>query len=311
MTKSAVLLNPQVVVEPGDHRDLYDSFAEVRRLFGEASDVLGFDLANAFFNGDADRINRGEIVRPASLAIASAIFRMVADRHGEPDYVAGLSLGEVVAGHLSGSIGFADAVRTAHVMPRIEDEVCGGLDLGVAFYYGVDVPALERDMAVLVEEGALLSPCAHTADDQMIVTGHTDDLGALNRRAMLAGGIGVIIPHGPPAHSPLPALAQVQRRFRDEHRYLEPVRDPRIPIMANTTAELLTTADQVMDEYVSQYTHTVHWTRGLRRMRDLGVGRVRVVGPGHFVMKSLRSTGIDFAVESYLTPEDIGTVLSV
>lgn len=308
MTKSAVLFNPQVVVEAGDHRDLYESFTEVRRAFGEASDVLGFDLADAFFSADVDRINRGEIVRPASLAIASAIFRMVVDRFGEPDYIAGLSLGEIVAGHLSGAMGFADAVRIAHLMPRIEDEVCGGLGLGVAFYYGVDVRGLERDMADLVDEGAVLSPCAHTADDQMIVTGRNSDLNALNRRAMLAGGIGVIIPHGPPAHSPLPVLAQIQRRFRDEHRYLEPVRSPRIPMVANTTAELLTTADHVMDEYVSQYTRTVHWTRGLRRMWDLGVRRVRIIGPGHFVMKSLRSTDIDFAVEPYLTPEDIGAV---
>lgn len=310
MTKSAVLLNPQVVVEPGDHRDLYESSTGVRRAFGEASDVLGFDLAEAFFSEEADRINRGEIVRPASAVIASELFRTVADRYGEPDYIAGLSLGEIVAGHLGGAVGFADTVRTAHLMPRIEDEVCGGLGLGVAFYYGVDVPGLERDMAELVGKGAVLSPCAHTADDQMIVTGRHSDLGELNRRAMLAGGVGVIIPHGPPAHSPLPELARVQQRFRDEHRYLEPLRAPRIPIVANTTAELLTTADQVLDEYVSQYTHTVHWTRGLRRMWDLGVRRVRVIGPGHFVMKSLRSTDIGFAVETYLTAEDIEAVLA-
>ena len=48
----AVLFNPQVVVEPGDYRDLYADFPEVRDRMAEASDVLGVDLADKFYSDD-------------------------------------------------------------------------------------------------------------------------------------------------------------------------------------------------------------------------------------------------------------------
>ncbi|MEU9603346.1 hypothetical protein [Streptomyces sp. NPDC048057] len=310
MTKTAVLLNPQVVIQPGDYHDMYSSSAVVRDLFDEASEAVGFDLPKAFLSDDPERINSGPVVRPASLVLATAIHRMTSHGRPEPDYFAGLSLGEVVAGHLSGHMSFADAVRMTHLMPRIEDEVRAGAEYGVAFYYGVDVARLRDRMAELVDRGEELSPCAYTADDQMIVTGTAAALRELNLKAVSCGGLGVPIRYGPPAHSPLPLLREVQRRFRDEWHYLDPARDPRVPVLANTTSELLTTAADMTDAYVRQYVTTVHWSRGLYRLHDLGVRRVRIIGPGHFVMKSLRSTGVDFEVETCLTTDDLARVLS-
>lgn len=303
--RTAFLLNPQVVVEPGDYRDLFDSHPGVRQRFADASAVLGTDLPAAFFGGDPASVNSGRVVRPASLAIATAIHETAVERHGRPDYIAGLSLGSVVAGHLSGHMSFRDAVRMTHMMPTIEDEVFAGLGLGVAFYYGVDLGRFQELLRTEQDEGRVLSPCAYTAGDQLILTGDVGALQRMNAHAPRCGGVGVVIPHGPPAHSPLPALHEVEERFRREWHYLDPPRDPDIPLMCNLTARPLRTAAELTHSFVSQYSRTVHWEQTMHRLAALGVGRVTVVGPGHFVLKSLRSTAVDFEVTSLLGAGDL------
>ncbi|NYI95205.1 acyl transferase domain-containing protein [Streptomonospora nanhaiensis] len=128
--KSAVLLNPQVVVQPGDYRDLYDAQPLVRRRFAEASDVLDTDLAAAFFGDDPAAVNSGRVVRPASLAIAAAIHELTGAGRDRPDYIAGLSLGSIVAGHLSGHMTFRDAVRIVAALGQRGDQP-GALGAGL------------------------------------------------------------------------------------------------------------------------------------------------------------------------------------
>src|SRR5690606_19441924 len=240
-TPNAILLNPQVVVEPGDYRDLYDARPDVRRAFGEASEVLGTDLAADFFAESRDRINSGRVVRPASLAIATALYRAVAARREPPAYIAGLSLGSIIAGHLGGHMSFRDAGRMTHLMPVIEDEEFAGPRLGVAGSYGTDMERVRRARRDVTSAGRVLSPCAYTAADQIILTGEPSALKAMNLRAPSCGGVGLVIPYGPPAHSPLPVLRRVEERFRREWRYLDPPRDPDVPLICNVTARPLRT----------------------------------------------------------------------
>lgn len=307
MKKTAVLFNPQVHVKPGDYRDLYEAFPLVRTRLDEAAEAVGLDLAARFFGPDPDDINHGPVVRPSSLALSAAIYEMVWGAQPPPAYMAGLSLGQITAAHCSGSVSFTDAVRMVHTMATVEEEVFGGQDYGVAFYYNVDLPGLESSMAALAADGHFLGPCAYTADNQMIVTGRVPGLRALNTRALSHGGLGVVIPYGPPAHHPV--MAEVQERFATEYAYRRPPADPLSPLICNITAGLLKTQGEVHTALVEQYTNTVLWARGIQAMKDLGVERVVIIGPGHFVHKSLSFVPNDFEVETYLGAGDLSALV--
>ncbi|WP_141584377.1 ACP S-malonyltransferase [Actinomadura sp. WMMA1423] len=303
MPRTAVLFNPQVHVKPGDYHDLYESVPLVRARLAEASQAVGLDLAARFLGPDPDEINHGPVVRPASLALSAAIFELVWGDRPPPFLMAGLSLGQITAAHCSGSVSFRDAARMVHTMATVEEEVYGGGEYGVAFYYNVDVSGLRGSMRALADEGMLIGPCAYTADDQMIATGAVTALQELNRRALSHGGLGVLIPYGPPAHHPM--MAEVQERFAAEFHYLDAPRDPRAPLICNMDAAELRTQEDVHRALVEQYTHTVNWDRGLHRMAELGVERVTVIGPGHFVRKSLDFTSATFEIDAYLTAADL------
>jgi [acyl-carrier-protein] S-malonyltransferase len=59
-----------------------------------------------------------------------------------------------------------------------------------------------------------------------------------------------------------------------------PFRQPSVPIIANTTAEPLTTAEQVKVELLEQLCNCVQWQRSIQYMIDNGISTFMEIGPG-------------------------------
>jgi [acyl-carrier-protein] S-malonyltransferase len=59
-----------------------------------------------------------------------------------------------------------------------------------------------------------------------------------------------------------------------------PFRDPVIPIIGNTTAQPLTTAEAVKAELLSQLCNCVQWQRSIEYMINEGVSTFIEIGPG-------------------------------
>jgi [acyl-carrier-protein] S-malonyltransferase len=57
-------------------------------------------------------------------------------------------------------------------------------------------------------------------------------------------------------------------------------RNPTIPIIGNTTAQSLTTADEVKAELTRQLCHGVQWQRSIEYMVDKGITTFIEIGPG-------------------------------
>jgi [acyl-carrier-protein] S-malonyltransferase len=288
----AALLSPQIRIRAGEYRDLYDADPTVRDRLAIASTVLGVDLAGPLLHGAEDEVNRGAVARPVIVALSVAAYRRTVTE--PPDYLAGLSLGQVTAAHLAGCLSFADAVRAAHTMATIEAEEFDGTPLGVYFYSQVDPARLLAAGADLDSPERPVRPCAVLADDQVIMTGELTALAELARQAFTWGGAGVVIPYGPPAHCDL--LAGVRRRFAAEWTPIDEVCDPAVPLICNLTARPLRTRGEVLDALVAQYTTPVRWADSLRTLADLGVRRVVVPGPGAFIARSLRTTAVPLDV---------------
>jgi [acyl-carrier-protein] S-malonyltransferase len=57
-------------------------------------------------------------------------------------------------------------------------------------------------------------------------------------------------------------------------------RDPLIPIVANTTAQPITTAEGIKAELLNQLCHCVQWQRSVEYMIEEGVSTFIEIGPG-------------------------------
>lgn len=304
-TATAALLSPQVRLRPGEHRAFYHDSPAARERVAEASEAVGLDLATALLHGQEAELNRGAVARPLIVALSVAYYHAAVS--APPDYLAGLSLGQITAAHLAGCLSFADAARMAHTMASLEAEEFDGTDYGVYFYSAVDPDRLLAAAAELDATGHYLRPCAFVADDQVIMTGTQASLARLAQAAFALGGAGVVIPYGPPAHCAL--MAGVRYRFETSWAPRDPVADPHTPLICNLTAEPLRTGEAVLSALVDQYTTAVRWVQSMRTLAALGVRRVTVPGPGAFIARSLRSTAVPLQVDTgpgIDTPSPVG-----
>ena len=58
------------------------------------------------------------------------------------------------------------------------------------------------------------------------------------------------------------------------------LRDSSVPVVANTTAQPITSADEIKAELLGQICHCVQWKRSVDYMIDAGVSTFVEVGPG-------------------------------
>ncbi|WP_127481009.1 ACP S-malonyltransferase [Nocardioides pantholopis] len=287
--RRAVLFNPQVHVRPGDYDELLATTPAARRRVEEAAEIVGRPLLADLSSDEPDRVNAGPSIRPASVAMAIGLAESGGQRPEDAAFTAGISLGQLTAACFAGAMSFRDTVRMACAMPQIEDRHFPDTPLGTAFAYGVPEDFAESAEAA-APAGAVLTSCALTADNQVLFTTDAAGFDRLVELAFAAGGLAVRVPYSPPAHCAL--MGDVERAFGAEFVHEDPRRDPVVPLVCNITGRPLETADAVWDALVRQYTHRVDWVGGLRWMARAGVGSFDVVGPGHFVQKSLSFTSL-------------------
>ena len=99
---------------PGIGSDLHAEFASVRRIYEEASDVLGYDMAQLSFEDPEGKINLTRYTQPVLLTHHIAcltLYRELAENPLTPVAAAGHSLGEYSALVTAGTLSFADGLR--------------------------------------------------------------------------------------------------------------------------------------------------------------------------------------------------------
>src|SRR4030042_2677806 len=95
----------------GMGKEIYENFDVAREVFKEASDVLGYNLADLCFNGPAEELNKTFRTQPCILTASISFHKVLSSKGIKPSVVAGHSLGEYSAIVAAEVLFFKDAVR--------------------------------------------------------------------------------------------------------------------------------------------------------------------------------------------------------
>jgi len=267
----------------GMGRALADAFPICRETFEEADAALGERLSRIVFEGPDDQLILTENAQPAILATSIAAYRLLASGGAKPDFVAGHSLGEYSANVAAETFGFADGLRIVRRRGRYMQEAVPVGEGAMAAILGLDADAVARACAEAAE-GDVVSPANLNGAGQVVIAGARAAVSRAGDRAKALGAKRVVpLPVSAPFHCAL--MKPAEDRLAPELRALA-VAAPRIPIVANVTAE--PTSDPVVIKrlLIDQVTAPVRWEESVQKLAALGVTRAYELGAGS-VLKGL------------------------
>jgi [acyl-carrier-protein] S-malonyltransferase len=291
----AWLFPGQGAQEAGMGRDLFDGSPAARRLFETADTTLGYSISQLCFEGPEEKLQDTLFAQPALFTTSLACLEAARELGGlppeAPAFVAGHSLGEYTALVAAEALDFEDGLRLVQERGRLMQLSATERPGSMAALLGLDEASVT---AICGETGAEV--CNINAPGQIVIGGTPEAVDSAMALALERGaqrGIKLRVSGG--FHTSLlqPATEGMARAVS-----AAPMRDPRIPIVANTTARPVTTAQALRDELVQQLVQSVQWLRSVQYLREQGVEGVIEFGPGRVLTGLVKRIDRSFAVRN-------------
>jgi [acyl-carrier-protein] S-malonyltransferase len=294
--------------------DIFQASPAARSVYEIADNALGFPLSTLCFEGPESTLRETVNTQPAIVATSLALLAALQEAAGagfggepilrgpiQPAFVAGHSVGEYSAVAASGALGVADTLRLVRERGRLMHEEGLRCPSGMAAVLGLDADALtsicaeatDKTRASLSADQQADHPGAGrvvvaniNASGQIVISGATPALDVAMELARAAGAKRVVpLAVSGAFHSPVmaPAAEALARAVE-----AAPVTAPGVPVIANITAEPLTSEAQLREELAQQIVSPVQWTRTVEYLADHDVETFVEIGVGQVLAGLIR-----------------------
>ncbi len=269
----------------GMGKELAEKYPIARQTFEEADEALGYRLSQVCFNGPEEQLRLTEITQPAILTVSIAALRVLEGSVPKPRFVAGHSLGEYSAHVASGTMTFADAVRTVRNRGKYMQEA---VPVGVGAMAAILGMELEKVSAICEDaaQGEICSPANINSPEQIVISGNT---AAVERGTKLADERGAkrakLLPVSAPFHCSL--MKPAQDRLEVDLNTLK-MQKPVYPVVCNVEASLVCDEGRARETLVAQVTGSVKWEPSIRLLIEKGVETFIEIGPGKVLCGLMR-----------------------
>ena len=285
-------------------RDLAEQFPVATATFAEADEALGFSLSKLCFEGPEEDLRLTENTQPAILTTSVAAWRVLAGEGVAATLAAGHSLGEWSAHVAAGTLNFADAVRAVKARGRaMQQAVPAGQGAMAAVLMLDAVQVIEACAEAAAESGQVVAAANINSPSQTVISGA---LAAVEKAVSICKAKGarraVMLPVSAPFHCALMQPAQ-----EEVARVLEsiPLAAPKVPVAANVTGKLVTTAADAKDALTRQVTGAVRWVDCVQALVAAGANVFIEAGPGKVLTGLMKQ--ID-AAQKALNVEDAASL---
>lgn len=258
--------------------ELYGKYPQAKAVFDESDKVLGFSLSQLCFQGPQDKLNQTVNAQPAVLVVSIAYLRTLPESLNEdipltPVSVAGHSLGEYTALVAANVLSLEDTLRLVQERGRLMQREVERIAGGMAAIIGLDKEPLEE---VCYQAGVEIANI--NSPGQIVISGPKETLAKSMELAKSRGALRAIPLNVAGAfHSRL-----MQGAVDELASFISslPFHSPTIPIIANTSAQPLTNAEDIKSELVHQLCHCIQWQSSVEYMIKNGATNFIEIGPG-------------------------------
>lgn len=274
MGKTAFIFPGQGAQVCGMGQDFYENSKTARDVFDRASELLGFSMPELCFEKN-DRLDITEYTQAAMVTTSVAMLKVLEEAGYRADVAAGLSLGEYCALVTAGVMQPDDAIRTVRRRGILMQEAVPAGVGGMSAVLGMTAEQIDA----VVDGIEDVQVANYNCPGQIVISGKKEALETAAEKLKEAGAKRVIpLNVSGPFHSRL--LTEAGKKLGVFLKDVEICR-PRIPYVANVTADYVTEADAVRGLLERQVFSSVRWQQSVERMIADGVDRFVEIGPGH------------------------------
>ena len=290
MSNVAFLFPGQGAPAAGMAQQLIETAPEAKALFDQASEVLGYNLAELCISGPAETLNTTDHSQPAIFVASLAALESL--KNENPELVsacsatAGLSLGEYTALVFAGVMSFEDGLRVVQERGLAMQAAAELTQSGMVSIVGLETDQVEKVVAEVRQEGEILQLANFLCPGNIVVSGHTEACGRLEEPAN-AEGARMVMPLTVAGafHTPLmqPAVERLTAVLENVTLHA-----PRIPVVSNVDATAHDDPEEIRQLLVQQVVSPVRWEDSMNKLLADGTEQFYEIGPGRVLRGLLK-----------------------
>lgn len=300
MSKIAFVFPGQGAQFVGMGKDIYENNETARQEFDKIFSSLSFDLKTAMFEGPEETLKKTKYTQPAIVAMSLVLEKLVREKGIKPDFVAGHSVGEYAAFGSGEFLTLSDAVKLTAFRGETMNEIAESVNGGMAAIIGMDS---EKIKEVLKTVEGVVEAVNFNEPKQTVIAGEKSAIEKACAALKEAGAKRALpLAVSGPFHSSL--MKPAGEKLKEEAEKYD-FREGTAKLVANTTAEIISSPEEIKKEIYAQSFGPVKWVDTVNRLKENGVDTIYEIGPGKVLAGLIKKIDKELTVININSLEDI------
>ena len=265
----------------GMGKSFYDNYQIAKDIFDNID--LDIDVKKLCFEGPIEELSKTSNTQPCMVTVAVIATKLLKENGIDPDFVAGLSLGEYSALNAAGVLDDQTAISLVRFRGQAMERAVMEMESKMVAIIGLD-----RELGVV-------SIANYNCPGQLVIGGEANAVTKASELALQKGARRAIpLNTSGPFHTRLlaPASQELKEKFTDIT-----FNEMQIPVIFNSSAKELEANVSVAEMLEKQVMSPVYFEDSIRYMLENGVDTIIEIGPGKVLSGFIRK--IDKKIKTY------------
>ena len=264
----------------GMGKEFFEKYEQVKKLFKEADEVLGFSLSKIILDGPKEELDLTSNTQPAIFLVSYSIFNTIIKEFNidlyKAKYFAGHSLGEYSALSSAGFLSFSETIK---LLRTRGDAMQNAVPKGVGGMVAVLGSTVEKIEKIINEnkKNFVIEIANDNSEGQIVLSGKNKDISKMTEFLKANNIKNIKLPVSAPFHCKL--MKKATTIMKKEIEKIDFQTNENI-LISNVTADEISKKDELKKLLIEQIENRVRWRESVIKMIDKGVNHFIEIGPG-------------------------------